>query len=76
MAATFPNAVPSVRGRSDGDARSGYSPVPHRHRLHVAPFCPDGLRIAVTHNLPGLGAALPVTAARRSGGPGADRHGE
>ncbi|MFF7855036.1 glutathione S-transferase C-terminal domain-containing protein [Streptomyces sp. NPDC007904] len=61
MSATFPNAAPSFRGRIGGDARSGYYPVPHRYRLHVAPSCPDGLRIAVTHSLLGLGATLPVT---------------
>ncbi|MFF7992542.1 glutathione S-transferase C-terminal domain-containing protein [Kitasatospora xanthocidica] len=65
MSAPFPSVVPSLtpslRGRVGRDARSGYFPVPHRYRLHLALSCPDGLRIAVTHSLLGLDDTLPVT---------------
>ncbi|WP_043175321.1 glutathione S-transferase C-terminal domain-containing protein [Streptomyces sp. NRRL B-24484] len=60
MSATFPSAVPSFRGRIGHDARSGYSAVPHRYRLHLARSCPDCLRIAVTHSLLGLDETLPI----------------
>ncbi|GAB7184294.1 glutathionyl-hydroquinone reductase [Kitasatospora sp. Ki12] len=60
MSAPFPSAVPALRGRVGRDARSGYFPVPHRYRLHLALSCPDGLRIAVTHGLLGLDDTLPM----------------
>ncbi|MFE0461330.1 glutathione S-transferase C-terminal domain-containing protein [Kitasatospora sp. NPDC058965] len=61
MSASFPSAVPSLRGRIGRDDRSGYYPVPHRYRLHLVLSCPDSLRIAVTHSLLGLDDTLPVT---------------
>ncbi|AUY48263.1 glutathione S-transferase C-terminal domain-containing protein [Streptomyces sp. CB01881] len=61
MSSSFPSVEPSLRGRIGHDARSGYYPVPHRYRLHLALSCPDGLRIAVTHSLLGLDGTLPVT---------------
>ncbi|MFJ9769569.1 glutathione S-transferase C-terminal domain-containing protein [Streptomyces erythrochromogenes] len=61
MSATYPKAVPSFRSRIGRDARSGFPAVPHRYRLHLTPFCPNCLRIAVTHSLLGLRDVLPVT---------------
>ncbi|MEU6315946.1 glutathione S-transferase C-terminal domain-containing protein [Streptomyces sp. NPDC047014] len=61
MYAPSPQAAPSFRGRIGRDAHSGYPAVPHRYRLHLAPSCPDCLRIAVTHSLLGLDGVLPVT---------------
>ncbi|MFD0275120.1 glutathione S-transferase C-terminal domain-containing protein [Kitasatospora sp. NPDC127111] len=61
MSASFPSVVPTLRGRIGRDARSGYYPVPHRYRLHLALSCPHCLRIAVTHSLLGLDDVLPVT---------------
>ncbi|GAA0666343.1 hypothetical protein GCM10010193_17370 [Kitasatospora atroaurantiaca] len=61
MSASFTSVVPSLRGRIGHDARSGYYPVPHRYRLHLALSCPHGLQIAVTHSLLGLDGTLPVT---------------
>ncbi|GAA1078334.1 glutathione S-transferase C-terminal domain-containing protein [Kitasatospora arboriphila] len=60
MPVSFPSAVPSFRGRIGRDARSGYSAVPHRYRLHLARSCPDCLRIAVTHSLLALDDVLPI----------------
>ncbi|MEV7181713.1 glutathione S-transferase C-terminal domain-containing protein [Kitasatospora sp. NPDC093679] len=60
MPASSPSAVPSFRGRIGRDARSGYSAVPHRYRLHLARSCPDCLRIAVTHSLLALDDVLPI----------------
>ncbi|WP_431683239.1 glutathione S-transferase C-terminal domain-containing protein [Kitasatospora sp. KL5] len=62
MPASFPSAaVPAFRARIGRDARSGYSAVPHRYRLHLALSCPHCLQIAVTHSLLGLDGTLPVT---------------
>ncbi|GAA4877899.1 glutathione S-transferase C-terminal domain-containing protein [Kitasatospora terrestris] len=61
MSASFPSALPSLRGRIGHDARSGYYPVPHRYRLHLALSCPSSLRIAVVHSLLGLDDTLPIT---------------
>ncbi|MFG2790972.1 glutathione S-transferase C-terminal domain-containing protein [Streptomyces sp. NPDC048419] len=52
---------PVFRGRIGSDARSGHYAVPGRYRLHLSTACPDGLRIAVTHSLIGLGAVCPAT---------------
>lgn len=62
MPATYPTAVPSLRGRIGRDARSGYHAAPRRYRLHLASTCPHCLRIAITHRLLGLGDILPVVA--------------
>lgn len=48
-------------GRIGQDARSGHYAVPGRYRLHLTTACPDGLRIAVTHSLLGLGDSCPAT---------------
>ncbi|MET8575192.1 glutathione S-transferase C-terminal domain-containing protein [Streptomyces sp. NPDC005012] len=62
MSSAFPLPAPSrFRGRIGRDARSGYYAAARRYRLHLALSCPDGLRIAVTHSLLGLGDTLPVT---------------
>ncbi|MCX5379813.1 glutathione S-transferase C-terminal domain-containing protein [Streptomyces sp. NBC_00091] len=61
MSSTTSRPVPSFRSRIGRDARSGYPAVPYRYRLHLAPSCPHCLRIAVTHGLLGLEAAVPVT---------------
>ncbi|MFJ9697907.1 glutathione S-transferase C-terminal domain-containing protein [Kitasatospora sp. NPDC101183] len=61
MPSSSPSVAPLFRSRIGRDARSGYHPVPHRYRLHLTPSCPDGLAIAVTHSLLGLGDTLPVT---------------
>ncbi|MFG2821555.1 glutathione S-transferase C-terminal domain-containing protein [Kitasatospora sp. NPDC048365] len=61
MSASFPSALPSLRGRIGHDARSGYYPVPHRYRLHLSLSCPSSLRIAVVHSLLGLDDTLPIT---------------
>ncbi|MDQ1050258.1 glutathione S-transferase C-terminal domain-containing protein [Streptomyces sp. V4I2] len=53
--------APAFRGRIGRDARSGHYAVPRRYRLHLAPACPNGLRIAVVHSLLGLDDACPVT---------------
>jgi putative glutathione S-transferase len=52
--------APAFRGRIGSDARSGHYAVPGRYRLHLSTACPDGLRIAVTHSLLGLGAVCPA----------------
>ncbi|MCI3245670.1 glutathione S-transferase C-terminal domain-containing protein [Streptomyces spinosisporus] len=52
---------PAFRGRIGSDARSGHYAVPGRYRLHLSTACPDGLRIAVTHSLLGLGAVCPAS---------------
>ncbi|KOU61230.1 glutathione S-transferase [Streptomyces sp. MMG1533] len=61
--AAVPSAqpAPAFRGRIGQDARSGHYAVPRRYRLHLAPACPNGLRIAVVHSLLGLDDACPVT---------------
>lgn len=61
--ATVPadRTAPAFRGRIGRDARSGHYAVPRRYRLHLAPSCPDGLRIAVVHSLLGLDDVCPVT---------------
>ncbi|WP_030599112.1 glutathione S-transferase C-terminal domain-containing protein [Streptomyces fulvoviolaceus] len=62
--ASVPFAQPAAsafRGRIGRDARSGHYAVPRRYRLHLAPSCPDGLRIAVVHSLLGLDDVCPVT---------------
>ncbi|MFE9446549.1 glutathione S-transferase C-terminal domain-containing protein [Streptomyces sp. NPDC006602] len=61
--ATVPSTqpTPAFRGRIGRDARSGHYAVPRRYRLHLAPACPNGLRIAVVHSLLGLDDACPVT---------------
>jgi putative glutathione S-transferase len=61
MLATHPDPVPAFRGRIGQDPRSGYHAVPHRYRLYLTPSCPECLRIAVTHDLLGIGDTLPVT---------------
>lgn len=61
MPASSPTAVPPFRSRIGCDARSGYYAAPHRYRLHLTPFCPYCLQIAVTHTLLGLDDILPVT---------------
>ncbi|MGW0927642.1 glutathione S-transferase C-terminal domain-containing protein [Streptomyces sp. NPDC002644] len=62
MSSAFPlPATSRFRGRIGRDARSGYYAAARRYRLHLALSCPDGLRIAVTHSLLGLGDTLPVT---------------
>ncbi|MEU5208625.1 glutathione S-transferase C-terminal domain-containing protein [Streptomyces sp. NPDC020742] len=61
LSRTSQTAVPSLRGRIGGDARSGHYAVPHRYRLHLSLSCPDGLGLAVTHGLLELGDTLPVT---------------
>lgn len=61
MLATHPDPVPAFRGRIGQDPRSGYHAVPHRYRLYLTPSCPECLRIAVTHDLLGMGDTLPVT---------------
>ena len=53
--------TPVFRGRIGSDARSGHYAVPGRYRLHLSTACPDGLRIAVTHSLLGLGAVCPAS---------------
>lgn len=53
--------TPVFRGRIGQDARSGHYAVPRRYRLHLAPACADGLRIAVVHSLLGLDDFCPVT---------------
>jgi putative glutathione S-transferase len=53
--------APAFRGRIGRDARSGHYAVPRRYRLHLSPTCPDGLRIAVVHDLLGLHDICPVT---------------
>ncbi|MCS0634854.1 glutathione S-transferase C-terminal domain-containing protein [Streptomyces sp. LP05-1] len=55
-----PAGAPAFRGRIGTDARSGHYAVPRRYRLHLSTACPDGLRVAVTHALLGLGDELPV----------------
>ncbi|MEV5439413.1 glutathione S-transferase C-terminal domain-containing protein [Streptomyces sp. NPDC052682] len=57
---TLPQSAPAFRGRIGRDARSGHYAVPRRYRLHLSRACPDGLRIAVTHSLLGLGDICPV----------------
>jgi putative glutathione S-transferase len=58
---TSDRSVPAFRGRIGSDPRSGHYAVPGRYRLHLSTACPDGLRIAVTHSLLGLGTVCPVT---------------
>ncbi|MFI6436618.1 glutathione S-transferase family protein [Streptomyces sp. NPDC050759] len=53
--------APAFRGRIGRDARSGHYAVPGRYRLHLSTACPNGLRIAVTHSLLGLGTVCPAT---------------
>ncbi|CAL9618198.1 glutathione S-transferase family protein [Streptomyces sp. enrichment culture] len=53
--------APALRARIGPDSRSGHYPVPRRYRLYLSTACPDGLRLAATHALLGLGTALPVT---------------
>ncbi|MFE4664963.1 glutathione S-transferase C-terminal domain-containing protein [Streptomyces sp. NPDC056716] len=53
--------TPAFRGRIGSDARSGHYAVPRRYRLHLCTADPDGLRIAVTHTLLGLGDSCPVS---------------
>ncbi len=54
-------SVPAFRGRLGRDPRSGHWAVPRRYRLHVSTACPQGLRIAVTHSLLGVGDSCPLT---------------
>ncbi|MFB8180357.1 glutathione S-transferase C-terminal domain-containing protein [Streptomyces sp. NPDC055966] len=54
-------AAPVFRGRIGRDARSGHYAVAHRYRLHLSTACPDGLRLAVGHDVLGLGDRCPVT---------------
>ncbi|WP_037862239.1 glutathione S-transferase C-terminal domain-containing protein [Streptomyces sp. NRRL S-340] len=53
--------APAFRGRIGRDARSGHYAVPGRYRLHLSTACPQGLAIAVTHSLLGIGDSCPVT---------------
>jgi putative glutathione S-transferase len=57
----FAPSVPAFRGRLGRDPRSGHWAVPRRYRLHVSTACPQGLRIAVTHSLLGVGDSCPLT---------------
>ncbi|GHF57135.1 glutathione S-transferase C-terminal domain-containing protein [Streptomyces thermodiastaticus] len=52
--------TPVFRGRIKDDPRSGHWVVPRRYRLHVSTACPQGLRIAVTHSLLGVGDTCPL----------------
>ncbi|WP_406134181.1 glutathione S-transferase C-terminal domain-containing protein [Streptomyces zaomyceticus] len=54
------SAVPAFRGRIGRDVHSGHYAVPHRYRLHVAPYDPGCLSIALTHSLLGLDDTLPL----------------
>ncbi|MEU8972529.1 glutathione S-transferase C-terminal domain-containing protein [Streptomyces monashensis] len=54
-------AAPVFRGRIGRDARSGHYAVAHRYRLHLSTAGPDGLRLAVGHDVLGLGDSCPVT---------------
>ncbi|MBY8867767.1 MULTISPECIES: glutathione S-transferase C-terminal domain-containing protein [Streptomyces] len=53
--------APAFRGRIGRDPRSGHYAVPRRYRLHLSTACPQGLAIAVTHSLLGIGDTCPVT---------------
>ncbi|MCB8905084.1 MULTISPECIES: glutathione S-transferase C-terminal domain-containing protein [unclassified Streptomyces] len=55
------SAVPAFRGRIGRDVHSGHYAVPHRYRLHVAPYDPGCLSIALTHSLLGLDDTLPLS---------------
>ncbi|MFE6712705.1 glutathione S-transferase C-terminal domain-containing protein [Streptomyces sp. NPDC057695] len=55
------SAVPAFRGRIGRDVHSGHYAVPHRYRLHVAPYDPDCLSIVLTHSLLGLDDTLPLS---------------
>ncbi|WP_395359060.1 glutathione S-transferase C-terminal domain-containing protein [Streptomyces sp. YH02] len=55
------SAVPAFRGRIGRDIHSGHYAVPHRYRLHVAPYDPGCLGIALTHSLLGLDDTLPLS---------------
>ncbi|MFQ6146361.1 glutathione S-transferase C-terminal domain-containing protein [Streptomyces seoulensis] len=63
QAAAHPTTRPPVafRGRIGRDRRSGHYAVPRRYRLHLSTACPQGLAIAVTHSLLGIGDTCPVT---------------
>lgn len=56
--------APALRGRIG----TGFSPVPHRYRLHLSADCPRSRRVAAALDLLGLGAYVPVTDAAT--GPG------
>ncbi|WP_338498312.1 glutathione S-transferase C-terminal domain-containing protein [Streptomyces sp. SJL17-4] len=55
------STVPAFRGRIGRDIHSGHYAVPHRYRLHVAPYDPGCLSIALTHSLLGLDDTLPLS---------------
>lgn len=54
-------ATRSFRGRIGSHPSSGFYAAPHRYRIFLSRACPDGLRIAVTHDLLGLADRLPMT---------------
>ncbi|PYC79499.1 glutathione S-transferase [Streptomyces tateyamensis] len=76
MSAPHPATDPALSGRIGRDARSGYYPVPHRYRLHLALSCPHCLRIAVTHSLLGLEDVIEVTLLPALPDAGADGYAE